>query len=61
MTQPEPNPATTMRERLMKFRFGSPAAGDEFPSLTAVTLDGDPWSVEAFRGRALILETGSFT
>ena len=53
MTQPEPNPATTMRERLMKFRFGSPAAGDEFPSLNAVTLDGDPWSVEAFRGRAL--------
>lgn len=61
MTGSEPRPAPTMAERLKKFRFDSPAAGDEFPSLSATTLDGAPWNVEAFRGRALILETGSFT
>ena len=52
-----PSPA----ERLTRFRIESPAAGEEFPDIQSVTLQGDAWNLEALRGRVVVLETGAFT
>jgi hypothetical protein len=56
--QPRPNP---MAERMARFRNECPAAGEEFPAIESVTLEGKAWSLEALRGRVVVLETGSFT
>ncbi len=41
--------------------FIAPEPGDMAPELTATDLDGNPVDLESFRGRPVVLETGSMT
>jgi hypothetical protein len=56
--QPRPNPVA---ERMARFRNDCPGVGQEVPAIESVTLEGEAWSLEALRGRVVVLETGSFT
>lgn len=50
-----------MTDRLTHFRTECPVAGQPFPAVESVTLDGDAWNLEALQGRVVVLETGAFT
>lgn len=50
-----------MADHMARFRTECPAAGQPFPNVESVTLEGDAWNLEALRGRVVVLETGAFT
>jgi len=50
-----------MSRRFDFFRRECPSAGDPFPPLEGLLLDGRPWRSADYAGRVLVLETGSFT
>jgi hypothetical protein len=58
MTAARPN---AMADRMAHFRTECPGAGQPFPAVESVTLEGDAWNLEALRGRVVVLETGAFT
>jgi len=58
MTTAQPNP---MADRLARFRTDCPGAGQPFPAVESVTLEGDAWNLDALQGRVVVLETGAFT
>ncbi len=57
-TERQPTPMT---ERLSRFQTESPRADEEFPELTAQLLEGGSWRPSDSAGRAIVLQTGSFT
>lgn len=61
MTTSQQGRSNPMVERMSRFKTECPAAGDEFPPVEGITLDGESWNLEALRGRVVILETGAFT
>lgn len=58
MTAQQPPP---MQDRMAHFRTECPSAGQPFPDVESVTLEGERWNLEALRSRVVVLETGSFT
>lgn len=58
MTTSQSNP---MVDRLAHFRSECPGAGQPFPAVESVTLEGEAWNLEALAGRVVVLETGAFT
>ena len=51
----------SMGDRLNQFKRDCPGAGTEFPAVSSTYLDGVDWRIADFRGRVVVLETGSFT
>ena len=49
------------RERMKSFIDDGPSAGAEFPDFTAQLLGGGEVQLSSLVGRAVVLETGSFT
>lgn len=43
------------------FAAAKPAIGDVAPGLDLLLIDGRPWSLEALRGRTVVLIKGGFT
>ena len=50
-----------MMERMRRFISDCPRAGSEFPDFSARLLDGGDVRLADLEGRAVVLETGSFT
>ena len=54
-------PRAGMMERMQRFISDCPRAGSEFPDFSARLLDGGEVQLAGLRGRAVVLESGSFT
>ena len=57
---PRPRPVDA-RNRMEHFMNDCPRAGTDFPDFAASLLDGGDIQLSSLSGRAVVLETGSFT
>lgn len=48
-------------DRMAVFMNECPRAGSEFPDITVNLLDGDELQLSSQRGKAVVLQTGSYT
>lgn len=48
-------------DRMAFFMNECPRAGSEFPEMTVNLLDGDELKLSSLQGKAVVLQTGSFT
>ncbi len=48
-------------DRMAVFMNECPRAGSEFPDITVKLLDGDELQLSSQRGKAVVLQTGSYT
>ncbi len=48
-------------DRMAVFMNECPRAGSEFPDMSVTLLDGDDLQLSSLQGKAVVLQTGSFT